>query len=83
MRLFGAAIVHCQQSGTIQLSRRIAAGLPIGSGEVESAHRYVIQDRIKLPGAWWRLDNPEAMLKLRALRANHLWNNYWKRHAAA
>lgn len=61
----------------------IAAGLPIGSGEVESAHRYVIQDRIKLPGAWWRLDNAEAMLKLRVLRANHLWNDYWKHHAAA
>ena len=26
-------------------------GLPIGSGEIESAHRYVIQERLKLPGA--------------------------------
>ena len=25
-------------------------GLPIGSGEIESAHRYVIQQRLKLPG---------------------------------
>ena len=25
-------------------------GLPIGSGEIESAHRYVIQERLKLPG---------------------------------
>ena len=28
-------------------------GLPIGSGEIESAHRYIIQQRLKLPGAWW------------------------------
>ncbi len=26
--------------------------LPIGSGEIESAHRYVIQHRLKLAGAW-------------------------------
>ncbi|MGK5093431.1 hypothetical protein WDW89_15655 [Deltaproteobacteria bacterium TL4] len=26
--------------------------LPIGSGEIESSHRYIIQDRMKLPGAW-------------------------------
>ena len=27
----------------------IAEGLPIGSGEIESAHRYVVQKRLKLP----------------------------------
>jgi hypothetical protein len=35
----------------------IEAGLPIGSGEVESAHRYVIQERLKISGAWWRDEN--------------------------
>ena len=28
-----------------------AIGLPIGSGEVESAHRYIPQKRLKIPGA--------------------------------
>ncbi|HEY6438166.1 MAG TPA: hypothetical protein VIY47_16360, partial [Ignavibacteriaceae bacterium] len=28
--------------------------LPIGSGEVESGHRYIIQKRLKIAGAWWR-----------------------------
>ena len=32
----------------------IAAGLPIGSGEIESSHRFVIQERLKIPGAWWQ-----------------------------
>jgi hypothetical protein len=60
----------------------MAANLPIGSGEVESAHRYVIQKRLKLPGAWWKPDNAQAMLNLRCLRANHRWNDYWSKSAA-
>jgi len=37
----------------------IEKDLPIGSGEIESAHRYVIQDRLKLAGAWWKADNAD------------------------
>ena len=40
-------------------------GLPIGSGEIESAHRYLVQKRLKLPGAWWTAANAEHMLALR------------------
>jgi hypothetical protein len=57
--------------------RARALGLPIGSGEIESAHRYVIQKRLKLSGAWWKEDNAKNMLALRILRANHGWGNYW------
>ena len=32
--------------------KALANGLPIGSGEIESAHRYVLQERLKLSGAW-------------------------------
>ncbi len=60
----------------------IAANLPIGSGEVESAHRYIIQKRLKLPGAWWTPSNAQAILNLRCLRANHRWNDYWQQAAA-
>ena len=35
----------------------IGKGLPIGSGEIESAHRYVIQKRLKLSGAWRKASN--------------------------
>jgi Uncharacterised protein family (UPF0236) len=58
-------------------------GLPIGSGEIESAHRYVIQHRLKLPGAWWKADNVEPMLALRVVRANEDWEKYWGKLAAA
>ena len=68
--------------GQFDYPQAIAANLPIGSGEVESAHRYVIQKRLKLPGAWWLPDNAQAMLNLRCLRANHRWSDYWARLAA-
>jgi hypothetical protein len=55
-----------------------AAGLPIGSGEIESAHRYVVQQRLKRPGAWWTPENAEAMLALRLVRANDQWADYWQ-----
>lgn len=55
----------------------IAQELPIGSGEVESGHRFVIQKRLKTPGAWWLKKNANDMLALRATRANGNWNAYW------
>lgn len=51
--------------------------LPIGSGEIESAHRYIVQQRLKRPGAWWRPANADHMLALRLNRANRQWNAYW------
>ena len=54
-----------------------AAGLPIGSGEVESGHRHVLQKRLKIAGAWWLKPHAEAMLQLRTTRANHDWEKYW------
>lgn len=55
----------------------IEKGLPIGSGEIESAHRYVIQQRLKLSGAWWKASNVQPMLTLRVVRANGDWEKYW------
>ena len=51
--------------------------LPIGSGEIESAHRYIIQKRLKLPGAWWKIEHARHLLNLRVMRANGGWENYW------
>lgn len=56
----------------------LKADLPIGSGEVESGHRYVIQDRLKRPGAWWKKENANSMLALRVLKANDGWDAYWE-----
>jgi hypothetical protein len=51
--------------------------LPIGSGDIESAHRYVIQDRLKKAGAWWKEENVESMLHLRLAIANSELGDYW------
>ncbi len=53
------------------------ADLPIGSGEVESGHRHVLQKRLKIAGAWWLNRNAQAMLQLRTTRANQDWEKYW------
>jgi hypothetical protein len=60
----------------------LAEGLPIGSGEIESAHRYVAQKRLKLPGAWWLVEHAEHMLALRINRLNGDWEAYWAALAA-
>ncbi len=60
----------------------LAEGLPIGSGEIESAHRYVAQKRLKLPGAWWLVEHAEHMLALRINRLNGGWEDYWATLAA-
>ena len=55
----------------------LANDLPIGSGEIESAHRYIAQQRLKRPGAWWRVEHAEYMLALRINRRNGDWKAYW------
>ena len=57
--------------------RAIANELPIGSGEIESAHRYIVQKRLKLPGSWWCVANADHMLALRLNRGNKQWGAYW------
>jgi hypothetical protein len=56
-------------------------GYPLGSGEVESAHKYVPQKRLKLPGACWHPDSINPMVALRVLRANSWWDDFWNKRA--
>ncbi len=66
-----------QRLHPLDYQQALACDLPIGSGEIESAHRYVVQQRLKRPCAWWRAANAEHMLALRLNRANRRWNEYW------
>lgn len=49
----------------------------IGSGEIGSAHRRIVQKRLKLPGPWRCAENAEHMPALRLNRANEQWGNCW------
>jgi hypothetical protein len=60
----------------LDYSRALADGPPIGSGEIESAHRFVARQRLKRPGAWWRVEHAEHMLALRIVRINGDWEIY-------
>ncbi len=55
-------------------------GLPIGSGEVESAHKYIPQKRLKIAGATWHPETINPMLALRIIRANNWWSEFWNRY---
>jgi hypothetical protein len=66
-----------QRREQLHYESALARDLPIGSGEIESAHRYIVQQRLKRPGAWWCAPNAEHMLALRLNRANRQWHEYW------
>lgn len=65
--------------GQFNYQKAILEKLPIGSGEIESGNKSVVQKRLKIPGAWWKVTTAEHMLALRCLRINGDWMNYWKR----
>jgi hypothetical protein len=45
-------------------------GLPVGSGMIESGHKHVLQERLKIAGASWHRPNAERIAKLRVHRQN-------------
>jgi hypothetical protein len=56
-----------------------AAGWPIGSGCVESAHKHVVQARLKRSGMHWTPEAVIPMLALRTTLANDRWEATWPR----
>jgi len=48
----------------------LAKGMPIATGVIEGACRYLIKDRMDITGARWGLSGGEAILKLRSIRTN-------------
>lgn len=49
-------------------------GYYIGSGAIESAHRTVIQKRLKLAGQRWSIEGAQQVLNLRVMRMSGKWN---------
>ena len=65
----------------LDYKQALEESLPIGSGLIESGHKHVLQARMKLPGAAWKIENAENMVRARALRANNQWDQYWQKAA--
>jgi hypothetical protein len=55
----------------------LKAGLPIGSGLIESGHRHVLHARLKKAGAAWLASSADQLAQLRILRANQQWESFW------
>jgi hypothetical protein len=58
-------------------------GLPIATGVIEGACRYLVKDRMDRTGARWSLTGAEAVLRLRAIRASGHFDEYWDFHLAS
>ena len=64
----------------LQYDKALAEGVPIATGVIEGTCRHLVQDRMNLTGARWRLTGAEAVLRLRALRCSDDFDAYWKFH---
>jgi hypothetical protein len=52
--------------------------IPIGSGNVESGHKVVMQQRMKQAGMRWAEENLNPMLALRVALCNQTWHTSWR-----
>ena len=71
------------EPGTLRYDWFQYRGRPLGSGAVESAIRRVINLRLKGNGIYWREENAEAMLVLRAAALTGRWQEMMERTHAA
>lgn len=53
-------------------------GLYIGSGAIESANKYAIQDRLKKAGMKWSTRGANAIAKLRTTYLSDQWDKTWQ-----
>lgn len=67
-------------SAFMRYDEYLADGLPIATGVIEGACRYLVKDRMEITGARWSLDGAEAVLRLRSLRASGDFDEYWVFH---
>jgi hypothetical protein len=64
----------------LRYDQALAQGLPIATGVIEGACRHLVKDRMDITGARWRLDQAEAILKLRSLKVSGDLDAYWAFH---
>ena len=54
----------------------LAAGYPIASGVAEGACKHLVKDRMERAGMRWELEGAQAILSLRAVYVNGLWDRF-------
>ncbi len=58
----------------MQYKTYLSKGYLIGSGAIESAHRHVVQQRLKLSGQRWSVKGAQQIANLRACKKSNQWN---------
>jgi hypothetical protein len=61
----------------IRYAEFIRAGLPIGSGIVESANKLVVEARLKGAGMHWEREHVNPMVALRNIVCSDRWDEAW------
>lgn len=77
-----AAAYLVNNTRLLHYNRALADGLPIATGVIEGACRYLVKDRMARTGAVWSAAGAEAVLRLRALRTSGDFDDYWLFHVA-
>jgi len=54
----------------------LTAGYPIASGVAEGTCKYLVKDRMERAGMRWEIEGAQAMLSLRAIYLNGLWEQF-------
>jgi hypothetical protein len=70
-RALGYVVTHAHRMRYVTLERR---KLPIGSGQVESAVRRVVNLRFKAPGSFWTETTVSGLMHLRAASKAGRWD---------
>ena len=68
------------QKAYMKYDQYLKLGYPIATGVIEGACRYLVKDRMDRTGARWRIPGAEAVLKMRALKTNDDFEDYWVFH---
>jgi len=66
--------------GRIDYGSHRKGGYPIGSGGIESAHRFICHARLKRSGAWWYVENGNRMLALRCADYNGTFERVFQKY---
>ena len=56
------------------------SGIPIGSGGIESANKFICHSRLKLSGAWWLKENSNTMLRIRCAIYNGTFDRVFEHY---
>ena len=72
----GTVVRYYQRNiSRMQYNTFVEKGYMIGSGAIESAHRNVVQQRLKLSGQRWSIEGAQYIVNLRACKKSKQWNS--------